>query len=272
MKGGDWEVFRGVTAALVTPLTDSGEVAEEDVARLVASVRDHVDALLPALSTGEGWALTDRQWRAMVAATVRHAGGLPVFAGIEVPTTDVVLERARQAKELGATAVVATTPYGPRVGQQEMFRHYERLAAESGLALIVYNESALSGNTIELDTLLRVCRVPGIIGIKDSSNSVESIKRLIAADPGVPVFQGMERLLLDSGPVDGYVVSLANVEPAFCARLFADPAPARADELAAHCDRYGLDRDDWYRALKVELHRRGVLTTDRTVADGGDRA
>lgn len=259
-------MYRGVIAALVTPLDADGAVAEPDVAKLVGSLRGQVAALLATLSTGEGWALSPAQWRDMVAATVRHAQGIPVLAGIELPTTREVVERIAWAHESGASAVVATTPYGAAVSQREMVAHFEALAA-AGLPVVVYHESELSGNTTELDTLLEICRIPGVVGVKDSSNNVDSIEKLIAAEPGVAVYQGMEELLLDSGPVDGYAIALACVEPAFSAQLFADPAPAKREELLALCQRYGLDRDDWYVAIKEELHKRGVLTDPRTVGD-----
>jgi 4-hydroxy-tetrahydrodipicolinate synthase len=255
----------GVTAALVTPMTETGEVSEASVARLVDSVRPFADALLPALSTGEGGSLTCRHWRAMVKATVLHAQGLPVLAGALAPVTAEVVDRAEAAAAAGADAVVATTPYGPQVSQEEMYRHYERVSQATELPVIVYHESAVSGNSLHLDTLLRVCGLPGVAGIKDSAGDAGHTRRLIAARPGVPVLQGLEHLLLESGPVDGYVVALANVEPRLCAELFADPTARRAAELADARIRYGLDRDDWYRTIKVELHRRGVLETDREV-------
>ncbi|MGW1835411.1 dihydrodipicolinate synthase family protein [Streptomyces sp. NPDC002067] len=261
-------MFPGVTVALVTPLSDAGEVSEPAVARLVASVRPYVSALLPALSTGEGGALTDEQWEVMVSATVRHADGLPVVAGALRPTTDEVAARARAAERLGACAVAVTTPYGPGVTQEEMFRHYERLARATRLPLVVYHESAVSKNALDLTTLLRICALPAVAGVKDSAGSGRFTRELVAAGPGVPVLQGLEHLLLESGPVDGFVLALANAEPALCAALFTDPSADRAAELTAACARFGLERDDWYRALKSELCRRGVLETDRTVEPG----
>ncbi|MFI7019403.1 dihydrodipicolinate synthase family protein [Streptomyces sp. NPDC050164] len=255
----------GLTVALVTPVTDTGEVSEADTARLVASVRPYADALLPALSTGEGAVLTDRQWRAVVSATVRHADGLPVFAGILRPTTAEVAVRARAAEELGAAAVVATTPYGPGVSQEEMVRHYADLTSATTLPVVVYHESAVSGNTCEAATLLRICALPGIAAVKDSAGDARATRELIAADPGVPVLQGLEHLLLECGPLAGCVVALGNVEPALCAALLSDPSDTHTARLGEARARYGLDRDDWYLALKTELHRRGVLQTARAV-------
>src|SRR5205807_47731 len=74
--------FEGVVVPLVTPLDANGDVSAAGVERLVGSVRDHAAALMPALSSGEGWRLSEDQWRAMVSRTVAAARGLPVFAGL----------------------------------------------------------------------------------------------------------------------------------------------------------------------------------------------
>jgi 4-hydroxy-tetrahydrodipicolinate synthase len=258
-----------VIVALVTPLTDAGEICVPDIARLVASVRPHVNALVPALSTGEGWALSDGQWSQLIVSTVRHASGLPVLAGVECSETTEVIARARRAATLGARAVVVTTPYGPQVSQQEMYRHYAAVAQAASLPVVVYHENAVSGNNLQLDTLLRVCRLAGVVAVKDSGGSAAFTRRLIAARPRVPIFQGIEALLLEAGDVDGYIVALANLEPALCAELFVEPSAARATEVRAACEQYGLARPDWYRMIKAELHRRGVLTTTRTISDIG---
>lgn len=257
-------MITGMTAALVTPVDGAGEIDEKSIARLIASVRPYADALLPALSTGEGGSLSDRQWREVVAAAVRHSGGLPVLAGVLRPTTAESLARAREADGLGAAAVVVTTPHGPEVTQEEMYRHVETVAG-AGLPVVVYHESAVSGNTLELATLLRVCALPGVAGVKDSAGDTGFTRALIAAGPGVPVVQGLEHLLLESGPVDGWVVALANVEPELCRALLTDRGDERAEQLRAACERYGLERDDWYRSLKTELLRRSVIETDREV-------
>jgi 4-hydroxy-tetrahydrodipicolinate synthase len=265
---GKW-TWTGVIIALVTPLTDAGEICVSDIARLLTSVRPHVNALVPALSTGEGWALSDEQWSQLIASTVHHASGLPVLAGIECSETTEVIARARLAATLGARAVVVTTPYGPQVSQQQMYCHYAAVTQATSLPVVVYHESAVSGNNLRLDTLLRVCRLTGVVAVKDSGGSVAFTRRLIAARPGVPIFQGIETLLLEVVDVDGYVVALANVEPALCAELFAEPSAERAAEVRAACERYGLVRPDWYRMIKAELHRRGVLTTARVISEVG---
>jgi 4-hydroxy-tetrahydrodipicolinate synthase len=255
----------GVIVPLVTPLDAAGEVAVADVARLIGSVRDHVTALMPTLSSGEGWLLTERQWTAMVAATVRHAAGLPVIAGVQLPDTEAVVRRVRAAAGLGADAVAVTTPFRAGVSQKRIVEHFRTVLA-TGVPVLLYNEVALSGNHVERDTLLQLARLPGVIGIKESSGDPAFTRDLVAAEPGVPVFEGWENLLSQAGGVHGFIGPLANLEPALCADLLREPVAHRQHAVDAACDAYGILRDDWYRWVKHELVARGIIGTAITAA------
>jgi 4-hydroxy-tetrahydrodipicolinate synthase len=256
--------YRGVVVPLVTPVTDDGVVAEADVAALVGSVSAHVDALMPALSTGEGWALSPTQWREMVAHTVRHAGGLPVVAGILRPSTAEVLAMAELAAQLGAQAVAVSTPSGATVSQEAMYAHYAELNSAAALPVVVYHENAVSGNALELETLLRVCRLRRMVAVKDSGGDAEFTRRLVKARPDVMVWQGFEHLPGDG--VDGFALGLANIEPRLCAELYREPGePARQRVVAASTACRLLD-DDWYRNIKIRLCARGVISTPRVVS------
>jgi 4-hydroxy-tetrahydrodipicolinate synthase len=233
---------------------------------MIAMIAPHVAALVPALSTGEGWALDPSQWHDMVGYTVHHSHGLPVLAGILCATTAEVVDRAGMAAALGAAAVVASTPFGPDVAQEQMYAHYADLAAASPVPVVVYHESAVSGNALELDTILRICRIPGIVAVKDSGGDSEATRRLVAARPGVAVWQGREQLIRPGSRVDGYVIALANVAPRLCARLWPEPSPDTTERAAEACRRYGLFDDDWYRKVKTWLHASGIIANARPIA------
>lgn len=258
-------MYSGTMTPLVTPLDDNGVVSERCVRCLIESLRDHVTALIPALSSGEGWALTGEQWRQMVAATHAHCQGLPVLAGIQLPDTTGVIGRTRQAVTLGADAVVVSTPFGRDITQEEIYQHYAAIRAATELPLFVYNEAAVSGNHIELTTLVRICRLPDVVGIKESSGSPELTRSIVEAIPDVPVFEGWEHLLLDVPGVAGFIGPLANLNPALCNRMLATPTARLQIDITEECERYGLLADDWYRSVKTELVRRGILGTDRVI-------
>lgn len=259
--------YRGVIVPLVTPLDERGEVSERSVERLIDSIRPSVSGLMPALTSGEGWRLSEAQWGDMVAATRHHARGLPVLAGVQVEDTAGVIERARLGMELGVDAVVVTTPFRKDATQDEIYEHYRAIREALPVPIFVYNEAALSGNEIELDTMLRICRIPDVVGIKESSGSVEFTNRLVAAETGVPVFQGWENLLAQTPGVDGYVLPLANLEPALCAAMLTAPSPELQARIDAVCEQHELLGDEWYASLKRELVRRGVIDTAK-VSEG----
>ncbi|MGH3976076.1 MAG: dihydrodipicolinate synthase family protein, partial [Pseudonocardiaceae bacterium] len=164
-------MYSGTIVPLVTPFDEMGNVSEACVARLIKSLRGEVTALMPALSTGEGWILTERQWRQMISATRAHRGGLPVLAGIQLATTAMVVSRAQRAVALGVDAIVVSSPFGENISQDQIYRHFAILRSTIRLPLFIYNEAAISGNRIELDTLMRICQLPGVVGIKESSGS-----------------------------------------------------------------------------------------------------
>ncbi|HWO67565.1 MAG TPA: dihydrodipicolinate synthase family protein [Umezawaea sp.] len=259
--------YKGAIVPLVTPLDGGGAVSESSVDSLIGSLGDEVTALMPTLSTGEGWKLSPDQWTAMVAATKEHSRGLPVLSGIQLPTTDEVIERARTAVDLGVDAIVVTTPYGTDVTQDAIFEHFRRIREAIGVGIFLYNEEAVSGNRIELDTLLRICRLPGIVGIKESSGDAAYTTAMTEAGTGIPVFEGWENLLSRVRGIAGFIGPLVNLEPALCNAMLVDPTPDRQAEVNAACERFGLFGDEWYRPLKAELVRRGVIETDLVVPE-----
>ncbi|WP_371498804.1 dihydrodipicolinate synthase family protein [Kitasatospora sp. NBC_00374] len=258
--------YSGTIAPLVTPVDADGRVHEASVARLIGSVRAEVTGLMPALSSGEGWKLSEAQWRDMITYTVRYADGLPVLAGIHLPDTEAVIERARVALDLGAATAVVTTPFRSDISQDEIYQHYRRIREAVPIPLFLYNEEAVSGNKIELETLLRICELPGIVGIKESSGSAEYTRRA-AAGLTIPVFEGWENLLSDVPGVAGMIGPLANLDPALCNAVLVDPAPEVQKRVDEACERYGIFRDDWYRYVKQELHRREVIAFPDVVAE-----
>jgi 4-hydroxy-tetrahydrodipicolinate synthase len=257
-------MFQGVMVPLVTPLDASGHVCAASVERLIESVRPAVTGLVPTLSSGEGWRLTPSQWHDMVSCTRRFARGLPVLAGIALPTTAEAIERARLAKQLGVDAVVVPPPFRSDLPQADLLEHYRAIHRATGLPLFLYNEPKLTGTGITIATFVELCRQLGIVGIKDSSGSAHVTRALVAAGTGVPVFQGWEPLCAATTPgVQGYILPLANLDPALCRSMLKSPSATLQAAMDSHCADHDLLGDEWYLGLKGELYRRGTIANAR---------
>ncbi|MGD6741594.1 dihydrodipicolinate synthase family protein [Streptomyces sp. BH106] len=256
----------GIVVPLVTPVDENGKVDEGSVARLLESLHGSVSGFMPALSSGEGWKLSLAQWMDMVRYTVRHARGLPVLAGAELGYAPLIAGRAELAASLGADAIVVPPPFRTSDGtHHDIVEHFRAIAQESDLPLFAYCENVVSQWPLDAKELVDVCRLPGVVGVKESSGDEEFTRRVMSHGIDVPVFQGWEHLITKTPGTAGFIGSLANLEPQACLDALAEPTPDRQRVIDELSHRYGLAADDWYVHLKKELVARDILSTDRPV-------
>lgn len=255
----------GVVVPLVTPLGADGTVDAGDVDRLVGSVAAHVQGLMPCLSTGEGWLLDERQWCDMLDATLAARRGLPVMVGVQTADPEVLLRRAGLAAERGVDAVVAA-PQGTGTDSDRVVAHFRRLREVGDVPLFLYNETALSAALMSAATVARVvAECAPVVGIKDSGGDPDRTRELQELLGGLPVFQGWENLLT-AVPTDGFIGPLANLEPELCAAVLRTGSRAGQEEVDRISSQHGIFDDEWYRPVKNELVRRGVIGGAHTVA------
>jgi len=258
------ERLKGVAVPLVSPIDADGQIAASDLRRLIGSVRPHVKVLQPCLSSGEGWKLSDRQWRDVVSVTIEAAPELAIYPGILGQAASDPIQRARVAADLGAAGVTVKIPDLTALGPHRATQTLKDLAERCPLPLFLYNDQEIADEE-RMRALIDMCRLDNVAAIKESSRRPAVARRL--ADEGVPVsiFQGWEDCLQASGKIDGYALALANLEPALCATMLAAPDAQRQEQIVAVSQRYGLFEEEWFRGIKTELKRREVLETDRIV-------
>jgi 4-hydroxy-tetrahydrodipicolinate synthase len=258
----------GVFIPLITPIDDSGAVCKQSVRQLVACSSATASGYLPCLTSGEGWLLNRNHWEAMVGCTLEVAQPRRVIVGIERPTTSEVVEFAKLARRLGAGAVMLTSPFGADVDQRQIFEHYRQVHDQTDMDVYIYNESSLSRNETAFETLLAVADLPRVVGIKDSVSAGRETSQITALrSRGLAYYIGWEHQLAAGLPVDGNVVSLANLEPALCQLGLLSSDPAVHAEIVRLCGAYSLLADDWYLHIKRTLKARGVISSDRTLAN-----
>ncbi len=167
-------MFRGSLVALVTPMTDSGDVDHVAFGRLLDwHAREGSDGVIIAGTTGESATLTAAEAAEILQIAVQRIGGrLPVIAGTGDPSTAVSVERTRMACELGADAVLVVTPCYNRPTQEGLYRHFSMIADAASVPLILYNVPSRTACDLLPETVERLSGHPQIIGIKDATGSI----------------------------------------------------------------------------------------------------
>lgn len=260
-----------VLVPLVTPLDAHANVCRHSVQQLVRACGPLVDGFIPCLTSGEGWNLSVAQWTDMLRYTLEFAGHTHrVVVGIELPTTEEVIERAELAGELGAREIIVTSPFAEGTSQEHILAHYQAIHSRTPLDLLIYNESALSGNEKSFDTLLVIARLERVTGLKDSPSQARTQAQIARIrQEGVDYFIGWEHDLAGELLSDGNIVSLANLEPALCRVACLGPQPEVAAIVARLNETFCLGEDDWYAHVKRELAARGVLRSSLTTQEQG---
>ncbi|MGI9592567.1 MAG: 4-hydroxy-tetrahydrodipicolinate synthase [Myxococcota bacterium] len=226
-------MFEGVHTALVTPFRD-GAVDEPALRGLIErQIEAGVDGVVPCGSTGESATLSHQEHRRVVEVVVEAvAGRVKVIAGTGSNNTREAVELTRHAREAGADGALLISPYYNKPTQEGIFAHYETVARESGLPLVVYNIPGRTGSNILPATLGRLALVDGIVGVKEACGDIAQIAEVIAACPEeFAVLSGDDALTLPLCAIGGkgVISTSSNVVPVEMAALVRAVA---AGELA----------------------------------------
>ncbi len=177
--------FRGSMVALVTPFKNGAldEKALRELARW--QLEKGTDVLVPCGTTGEGATLSADEHARVVRICAEEARGkAPVIAGCGTNNTRTTIENVQRAREAGADAALVVTPYYNKPTPEGLFRHFEAVAKQGGLPVVMYNVPSRTSVDMLPDTIARCAKVPGIVGVKEASGVAPRVAEIFAA--GVP--------------------------------------------------------------------------------------
>jgi 4-hydroxy-tetrahydrodipicolinate synthase len=174
-------MFSGTFTALVTPFRN-GVVDVEALEGMVEfQVQHGVSGLVPCGTTGETPAMSEAEDRVVVETVVRVAAGrVPVVAGTGSNSTDMAIKYTRMAQEAGADGSLQVAPYYNKPTQEGLYRHFATIAESTDLPLILYNIPGRTSVTISAETMARLAEIPNIVGVKDSTLSMNMISDVIS--------------------------------------------------------------------------------------------
>jgi 4-hydroxy-tetrahydrodipicolinate synthase len=174
-------MFSGTFTALVTPFKN-GEVDVEALEGMVEFQIQHgISGLVPCGTTGETPAMSEEEDRVVVETVVRIANGrVPVIAGTGSNSTNMAIKYTRMAQEVGADGSLQVAPYYNKPTQEGLFRHFAAIAESTDLPLILYNIPGRTSVTISAETMARLAEISNIVGVKDSTLSMNMISDVIS--------------------------------------------------------------------------------------------
>src|SRR5579859_2571875 len=164
-------MLRGSIVPIVTPFRQ-GAVDYEGLARLIDwQIGQGAHGISVTGTTGEPTSLTLEERKAVIkAAQAAVAGRVPFVPGTGSTNHAETLELSRYAQSLGVDAILVIVPYYNRPSQQGLFLHFDAVASQIELPIILYNIPGRTAVNLEIRTIARLREEhPQIIGLKESN-------------------------------------------------------------------------------------------------------
>jgi 4-hydroxy-tetrahydrodipicolinate synthase len=215
----EFRPIRGSIPALITPMLEDGKVDYPTLRKLIDwHVSEGTDGLVIVGTSGESPTVTVEEHREILRVSVEQAAKrIPIIAGCGANSTAEAISLAKYAESIGADAQLQVVPYYNKPTQEGLFQHFKAIAeATPKLPVILYNVPGRTVADLQHETVLRLAKVPGIIGIKEATSNIERAQWLIRDVPKeFAVFSGDDgtavALMLCGGA--GNISVTANVAP-----------------------------------------------------------
>ncbi|MQB38905.1 dihydrodipicolinate synthase family protein [Agrobacterium tumefaciens] len=172
------QALHGISGVPVTAYEAGGEVDIGVTTEVYARVaRAGIHNIVAAGNTGEFYALTPAEILRVYEAAIKGVDGkAPVTAAIGRSQREA-LTMARQAREMGASAVMSHQPVDPFAAPQSQIDYFIGLADGGELPLVAY----VRADGFSVDDMVRLASHPNVAGIKFATTDIMLLSRAIAA-------------------------------------------------------------------------------------------
>jgi 4-hydroxy-tetrahydrodipicolinate synthase len=199
---------------MVTPFTSESKVNFQAAAELATHlVNNGSDGLVVAGTTGESPTLTKEE-KFELFKTIKEAVGseIPVIAGTGSYSTEESIIQSQMAEKAGVDGLLLVVPYYNKPTQEGMYQHFEAIARNTSLPIMLYNIPSRTGKNMTPETVVRLSEINNIIAIKESTGDFSQLTELKSGlKNDFLIYSGDDALLLPMMALGAYgVVSVVS--------------------------------------------------------------
>ncbi len=175
-------VFTGSGVAIITPMHSDGSVNYEVLKELIEfQIQNGTDAIISCGTTGESATLSHEEHCKVIQFTIDQvAGRIPVIAGAGSNETAYAVELSKEAEKMGADALLVVTPYYNKTSQRGLIRHYNMVADNVNIPMILYNVPSRTGCNIQPETYVELAKHENIVAVKEASGNISAVAKTLS--------------------------------------------------------------------------------------------
>lgn len=186
-------MIKGSIVAIVTPMHADGSLDYPGLQKLIDwHIAEGTDGIVIVGTTGESATVSVAEHCELIRFTVAHANKrIPIIAGTGGNSTAEAIKLTEVAKEVGADAALVVVPYYNRPTQEGMYLHFKAIAEAVDLPIILYNVPGRTVADMSNETIVRLSKIPNIVGVKDATGNIGRGTELLRdVPPSFAVYSG----------------------------------------------------------------------------------
>lgn len=171
----------GLYTAIIMPFRSDGLI---DMHILEDIIEEQMQARIKGFvilgSTGEWPAINQRESQEIIRFIIKKTFGIvQVIIGIGENNLENAIRKSNIAKNLGADAVLITTPYYNKPTQGGMYKYFIKIADTVNIPLVLYNIPERTNTNLSTNTIIKLTQHNNIVGIKESKLKDKQIMDII---------------------------------------------------------------------------------------------
>ena len=210
-------LFKGCGTAIATPFSKDGINFKEFEKLIEMQIKHNADAIIVCGTTGESATMTMQERLDVIKFAVDISKGrIPIIAGTGSNNTKNVIEMNKQVEKLGVDGLLIVTPYYNKTTQEGLITHYEVIAENTNLPIILYNVPSRTGVNILPKTCLELSKIPNIVAIKEASGDISQIIEIASlCRDNLTIYSGNDDQIIPILSIGGMgVISVvSNIKP-----------------------------------------------------------
>jgi 4-hydroxy-tetrahydrodipicolinate synthase len=179
------EKYKGIFVANTTPFNEDGSLNKKQFENEINYlIKEGVKGFFAGGTYGEGPMMSPEEYKVYIATFAEiNNNRVTIISQVGATTLAQAIQQAKYAESAEVDAIAAIPPFYYPHDDIALYDFYKALSEATSLPLFIYNNPSRSGNKISPNLLSKLAKIPGIIGMKDSSDNIkEFIKFKMSVD------------------------------------------------------------------------------------------
>ncbi|MDQ8934314.1 dihydrodipicolinate synthase family protein [Acinetobacter rudis] len=195
--------LNGIIAYPITPFKADTQEIDFDALTITLNslLEQECDAIAPLGSAGESAYLSWSEWQQVAEKSIEVVNHrVPVILGISELTTQMAIQKAKMAEQLGADVIMVLPISYWKLTDEEIYEYYQQIAAATKLPIMVYNNPATSGIDLSPELIVKMFQnIENICMVKDSTGDIQRMHKFYELTQGkLPFYNGCNPLALEA--------------------------------------------------------------------------